>query len=285
MAKIGIIYKATFPNGKCYIGQTTKNLNIRMNGHLNDKARKNPAFCNAMNKYGKDSIEWEIIDEAFSLEELNEKEKYWISFFNSYINAINSNGYNMTLGGNSTLGWIPSEETKKKISSSLTGLFSGNKNPQYGKRGELSYWWGRKHTEESKNKIRLANTGVPKSEESKIKNSVAHIGQIAWNKGIPRTEEDRIKISLSLTGRRLSKEALEKQRTCHKGEKHGKATLKDKDVIIIINRLLKGEAIKILATEYSVSYNTISLIKSNFTWKHILPEIRPLLKEKKLNGN
>lgn len=273
----GIIYKATFPNGKCYIGQTTKSLNIRKNSHLNDKLRKNVAFCNAMDKYGKESIVWEVIDHASTMEELNEKEKYWIKFFNSYINTENSNGYNMTLGGNSTVGWVPSAETRKKISESQKGKYDGDKNPQYGKTGALSTWWGRKHTEEEKIKMSNANK-KPKSDETKRKISNSHIGKVPWNKGIPRTENEKRNISLSLVGRKLSQEALEKQKLCHKGEKHGKATLTDVEVANIIYELLDNKKVKDLADKYGVTYNTITLIKNNYTWKHILPEIRNLIK-------
>ena len=38
-------------------------------------------------------------------------EKEYIKKYNSY----GENGYNMTYGGEGTLGWIPSEETKRKI--------------------------------------------------------------------------------------------------------------------------------------------------------------------------
>jgi hypothetical protein len=33
---------------------------------------------------------------------LNEREKYWIAKYNTYVNAPNSNGYNMTRGGEFT---------------------------------------------------------------------------------------------------------------------------------------------------------------------------------------
>lgn len=204
---IGIIYKATFPNGKCYIGQTIKNLNSRKSSHFGNMNREHVVFHNAINKHGRDCIEWEIIDTAFSIEELNDKEKHWINFFNSYVHAENSNGYNMTLGGNSTLGWIPSEETKRKISSSHVGIHSGDKNFQYGKTGELSTWWGRKHTEEEKQKISLANKGKLVSQETREKISSANKGK---RKGIPNTPEQKAKISISKMGHSVSLETRNK---------------------------------------------------------------------------
>ena len=46
-----------------------------------------------MNKYGRDKFHIELIEES-SIEELSEKEIYWINFYDSY-----HNGYNATLGG------------------------------------------------------------------------------------------------------------------------------------------------------------------------------------------
>lgn len=172
----GIIYKATFSNGKCYIGQTTRGLSSRKRDHITSAGTENVAFHNAINKYGKEDLVWEVIDTANSIEELNEKEFFWIDYYNSYTHLENSNGYNMTLGGNSTLGWIPTDETKEKISKANTGNFAGEKNNQYGKTGELSTWWGRKHTEEEKRKISESNKG--KKKRARTKNEKEHLRKL-----------------------------------------------------------------------------------------------------------
>lgn len=199
----GIIYKATFPNEKCYIGQTSRSLSSRKADHIKSKGKENVAFHNAINKYGEKNIIWETIDVANSIEELNEKESFWIQFYNSYIHAENSNGYNMTLGGNSTTGWIPSKETRRKIGESNREKMMGEKNHQYGKRGNLSPWFGRKHTQEEKDKISIANKGREKSQETKDKISKANMGK---RKGIPNTEEQKKKISQTKMGHKVSEE-------------------------------------------------------------------------------
>lgn len=191
----GIIYKAEFKNGKVYIGQTTRTLKQRKSNHLNATKKENVVFHNAILKYGKENITWSIIDRAESLDELNEKEKYWISYYNSYIHLKNSNGYNMTLGGNSTLGWKPSEETKKKIGEANRKRMQGENNHQYGKRGELSTWWGRKHTKEEKKKIGDANRGKVVSEETKKKISEANSGEKNHNYRKTFSEETIRKMS------------------------------------------------------------------------------------------
>ena len=72
--------------------------------------RKTVYFHNALNKYGEENFKFEEIDSATTQEELNDKERYWIKYYNS--NDKNK-GYNLDSGG--LYGGAKSEETKKKI--------------------------------------------------------------------------------------------------------------------------------------------------------------------------
>lgn len=94
----GIIYKVTCQTtNKIYIGQTTTFLGHRKGLHKHKALYENDFnnhFHNAIRKYGWDDFIWEIIDTAESFQELNEKEKYWIKYYNSI-----NNGYNTLLGG------------------------------------------------------------------------------------------------------------------------------------------------------------------------------------------
>lgn len=94
---MGIIYKVTNQeNGKIYIGQTIQTLNERKNKHYY-KARQEEYtthFINALRKYPEEVFIWEIIDEAETQEALDEKEKYWIAYYNSV-----KEGYNTKDGG------------------------------------------------------------------------------------------------------------------------------------------------------------------------------------------
>jgi len=101
-----IIYKATNKiNGKFYIGKTIKSLQRRKTNHkgnanyLKNHNMKISYFHNAINKYGIENFEWEIIDTATTLQELNEKEIYWILQTSAFIN--DDIGYNTTSGGDS----------------------------------------------------------------------------------------------------------------------------------------------------------------------------------------
>lgn len=92
------IYKATSATtNKVYIGQSSQTLQERINQH-NSHAyghQYNYHFHNAIRKYGAEDFSYEIIeDEIKTIEELNDRERYWIKYYDSY-----NNGYNSTLGG------------------------------------------------------------------------------------------------------------------------------------------------------------------------------------------
>lgn len=93
--KYGIIYCAYNKiNDKRYIGQTIQLLCQRKGDHY--KVNDDTHFHRALRKYSKEDWEWKIIDTAYNAEELNDKERYWIQFFDC-CNPIK--GYNMQVGG------------------------------------------------------------------------------------------------------------------------------------------------------------------------------------------
>lgn len=97
------IYKITNKiNGKSYIGQSV-NIGKRWSHHLtvayNDQYAKSQFYIHyALKKYGKENFSFEVIEEC-TRDELDEKEKYWIAYFDTY-----NNGYNLTPGGDSSPG-------------------------------------------------------------------------------------------------------------------------------------------------------------------------------------
>ena len=98
--KICGIYKITNKiNGKVYIGQS-QDIYKRWYDHKKEcrKKRKDIVLYCAFTKYGIENFSFEIIEEC-ALEELDDKEKFYIKKYNSYIDWENTNGYNMTIGG------------------------------------------------------------------------------------------------------------------------------------------------------------------------------------------
>lgn len=97
MVKTGKIYLISNDvNSKLYVGQTIQSLNKRFNGHCcyskSDRS-VNMYIKRAIHKYGKKNFHITLIEEC-PIQELNEREKFWISFYDSY-----NNGYNLTKGG------------------------------------------------------------------------------------------------------------------------------------------------------------------------------------------
>lgn len=103
------IYKITNKiNGKSYVGQS---VNIHQRWTTEKNASQNPnrheynyPLSKAFRKYGIDNFSFTVIERC-SQDELNVKETYWISFYDTFFH-----GYNQTLGGDSHCG----TETKPK---------------------------------------------------------------------------------------------------------------------------------------------------------------------------
>jgi predicted GIY-YIG superfamily endonuclease len=119
----GFIYKIQFPNGKYYIGLTTTSLEKRQREHKSyAKNGDTKVLYNALRKYNMvDTFELIEIDKAVTLEELCEKEILYIQEYNSYY--MNGNGYNMTLGGEGSNGYVYTEEDRQIISEAQKKRF------------------------------------------------------------------------------------------------------------------------------------------------------------------
>lgn len=91
------IYKITnLVNNKCYIGQS-QNIQSRWSHHRSFKEdSKNYPLYSAFKKYGMDNFKFEILEECL-VDKLDEREIYWIDYYDSY-----NTGYNNTTGGQ---GW------------------------------------------------------------------------------------------------------------------------------------------------------------------------------------
>ena len=100
MAKCGIYKIQNIENNKIYIGQSV-DIAQRWREHRSDVLtnRDNSVLHLAMKKYGEHNFSFEIIEECLK-EKLDEREIYWIEYYNSMI----PNGYNQTSGGYSGQG-------------------------------------------------------------------------------------------------------------------------------------------------------------------------------------
>lgn len=115
---IGIYRIINLANGKVYVGKSG-NILERWNNHRKDlrsnKKRPNEHLQNSWNLYGKENFVFMVIEEC-SLEQLKEKEEYYINLFESY---KSEKGYNIKKISSGLERH--SEETKKKISEANKG--------------------------------------------------------------------------------------------------------------------------------------------------------------------
>lgn len=175
----GIIYLYTSPSGKQYVGQTWDEQK-RMNNHKYCGGGPS-AFHSAIKKYGYENFKYEILHKDVEAQaELDALEIAEIFAHNS----ISPNGYNLALGG---AHGRASEETKQKQSKSAKKRgYSADKIEKM-----TQAWKGKHHSEESRNKIRIANTG---------------------RNGWKHSSEAREKISAAGKGRRHTEESIQKMR-------------------------------------------------------------------------
>ena len=142
-------------NLKAYIGITSQELNKRWKSGWG--YQKNIHFWNAIQKYGWDNFDHIILADGLTEEDAKNKEQYFIAKYKSNNREF---GYNMTEGGEGTIGYKHTEETKElnriahlgktvsietrqKMSKSHKGKMTGVEHPFY----------GRKLPEETKRKI------------------------------------------------------------------------------------------------------------------------------------
>lgn len=173
-----IVYKTTnLLNGKIYVGMDCNNNPKYLgSGHI---------FILALKKYGKENFKKEVL-EYCDINNIWEREKYWIKELNSRNSAI---GYNICEGGGGALGYRFSEEAKKKKSLMRVGYTV---------------------SKETRDKISKSNTGKRRTLETRLRLSESHKGKSTEeitkraalaNKGKHRPIETRMKISKTNTGK------------------------------------------------------------------------------------
>ena len=165
-------------NDKKYVGITRVSVESRLKNHFRYRTKEQctTKFNYAVLKYGVDNFTVSILETHIPKEKADEKERYYISLYNSY-----KNGYNSTVGGSGTVGYVFTEEDRKKMSNS----------------------WNRDKiiTPERNNKISNALKGVPKCLSTRQKLSKSkrnyyktHINQF---KGKHHSLESKLKMRYS----------------------------------------------------------------------------------------
>ncbi len=180
---IGIYQLVHIKSGKRYIGQS-----VRVEGRkaehfwtLRHNKHANTYLQAAWNKYGEEAFEFSVLEEC-AVEQLDEREIYWISFYKSTDPAF---GYNLRDGGT----WF-TEESRRSISTSL----KGRKKPE----GFADKMRARKGTFSEETKRRIAKGAAD-----------------WWKTATPEQIEARKQnVSKANKGRKLTQAELE-ERSCH----------------------------------------------------------------------
>lgn len=82
------IYKITAPDGRVYIGQTVNHIE-RWRMYKNGYCYTQRKLFKSLIKHGSDNHIFEILEEC-TFEDLNEREKYYIKFYDSFYKGLNS---------------------------------------------------------------------------------------------------------------------------------------------------------------------------------------------------
>lgn len=193
-------------NGKIYIGITARKPEVRWkNG---EGYKSSPHFYSAIQRYGWDNFEHNILFTNLTKEEACKKEQELIKQYNSMDRDF---GYNSTSGGDI---FVMNDETKQKISKAM----KGNKNglghacSEEKKKKISDAQKGRKFTEEHKQKLSEAakRRHVPCSEEKKEK-----LKQKSHKKPVYYEELDTVFESVQECARQLGISASNISKLCN----------------------------------------------------------------------
>jgi group I intron endonuclease len=169
-------------NSKIYIGQTKSPKN-RKGRHWFEGKKPNSKnhLYRAMYQHGLDNFRFEIIEEC-SISEVDDRERYWISYYDS---CHPEKGYNKESGGNLGKNKILTEEDKRriyckersqKISQSLKGRKLSDEHKKAVSKGVSRYFETHevKHSEESKRNMAAAQKIVGAKKTAKYAVDPSH---------------------------------------------------------------------------------------------------------------
>lgn len=233
------IYKLTcINNNKIYIGKSV-NLYVRLPSYKRCGKDIGPYIKNAILKHGWDSFKIDIIeifeefDKSKDSNSLLDRESHYIKLYNSTNTDI---GYNICDYSTDKTGMKMSDESREKMSKSHMGVKHSEERKlmRVGRKLTPEHIQniananrGKKRTDETKEKLRIANSKpktTPVSDSHRANLSKA-------GRGRTLTEEHKEKLRLSAIKRGISKETREKMRQTNKGrplsEEH-KAKLRNK---------------------------------------------------------
>ena len=241
---MGYIYKIINKvNNKVYIGQTSKTIEERFAVHLRHAANKvNRYLYDAMNHYGYENFIVEQL-EVCKKSLLDEREIYWINFYNSNNPDY---GYNMTIGGGGgdtfsslpedrkqilreklsarNIGTKQSKETVEKRVAKLRGQTRTSEQRKRFSEGQKkrdleTFARGFTVPQERRDRISATLTGKKQSEETKLKRKESISKLKWWNNGVENLRAEECPEGYVAGRINFKPSAESKAKSSHKGTK------------------------------------------------------------------
>lgn len=224
-------------DGIRYVGQTSQGLRVRLACHKATSKRASKSHVNSWIRKHSQNIEVQLIETCDSIEDMNEREIFWISHFRS----VKDDMVNIGSGGD-----VGNRGIKRP---DQTARMLGSKNPMYGKdrRALMDY---------------ARSFQVPATLETRAKMSASHIGKT-------HSEETKQKMSVSIKAA-MTPEILEGRKIRVLGASNPMAKLTEDDVREI-RRLHNQDGLSYyrIAKNMNVSQGNVSLICRLLSWKDV----------------
>lgn len=199
------VYAHISPEGKLYIGMTSRSLNMR-SGYQGKNYADNKELYLDIQKYGWNSFRHVILQDNLSESKAKSLEKYYISKYNSTNPKF---GYNKTLGGEFH---HTSQSTRDSLSTNSKRLWALDSFRSSVVEGNRQAKLNSSLSEDHKHKISEGLKEYYSTHESKRKGT--HLteeqkenlcGKQAWNRGLSKETDKRVaSISTSLKGRKFT---------------------------------------------------------------------------------
>ena len=142
-----LIYKITNAvNNKVYIGATSMSLKKKQQCVISERHNPKRSIGQAVRNYGIDNFSFQVLEFEPNKKIMYDREQYYIALYDSM-----DNGYNEQTGG---IHCTYSDKTKKKMSDNHRDC-KGENNPCYGRSGNKNPMFGKKHTTETREKMRI----------------------------------------------------------------------------------------------------------------------------------
>ena len=227
MRQAGIYALVNKDNGKIYVGRTV-DLEKRKKTHFWMLSKNRHPNCHLQRAWNQGQrFDFVVLEECEACQ-CNEREIYWIAYYDTM-----KNGYNQCEGGQTTTGYHFTEDGKRKISKANTGRkFS----PEVIARRTESLM---RHKEDD-----------PAFAERLHQLHVKQMKERPRRKGVHLSEEHKRKIGEGVKGRIITEKHKQKLRELYSGENSFSAKLKTSDAANIRYRFLCGERQIDIAKDY-----------------------------------